>query len=41
MFTAGGHCVQYQLHPDTGDNLTAGDVLVLRVFGPGQFRGGA
>jgi hypothetical protein len=30
------HVVVYELHPDTGSNATAGDVLVLRVFGPGQ-----
>ena len=33
-----GHRVVYQVTPDTGDNATAGDVLVLRVFGPGQER---
>jgi hypothetical protein len=26
------------VHRDTGSNATAGDVLVLRVFGPGQDR---
>lgn len=26
----------YQVLPDTGDNRTAGDVLVVRVLGPGQ-----
>jgi plasmid stabilization system protein ParE len=26
----------YQVLPDTGDNRTAGDVVVLRVLGPGQ-----
>jgi plasmid stabilization system protein ParE len=30
------HVVVYELHPDTGRNATAGDVMVLRVFGPGQ-----
>ena len=30
--------VVYRLSPDTGDNQTAGDVLILRVFGPGQQR---
>jgi plasmid stabilization system protein ParE len=33
-----GHRVIYQVNPDTGRNATAGDVLVLRVFGPGQSR---
>ena len=28
----------YRLHPDTGRDETAGDVRVLRVFGPGQSR---
>jgi plasmid stabilization system protein ParE len=28
----------YRVHPDTGHNDTAGDVRVLRVFGPGQSR---
>lgn len=37
---ASGHCVMYELHPDTGDSLTAGDVVVLRIFGPGQSRTG-
>jgi len=31
-----GHLVVYRLRPDTGSNQTAGDVEVLRVFGPGQ-----
>jgi hypothetical protein len=26
------------VEPDTGRSVTAGDVLVLRVFGPGQSR---
>jgi plasmid stabilization system protein ParE len=33
-----GHVVIYEIHPDTGRDTTAGDVLVLRVFGPGQSR---
>jgi plasmid stabilization system protein ParE len=33
-----GHVVIYEVHPDTGRDTTAGDVLVLRVFGPGQLR---
>jgi hypothetical protein len=28
--------IVYQVIPDTGDNETAGDVLVVRIFGPGQ-----
>ena len=31
-----GHWVIYRVDPDSGSNATAGDVLVLRVFGPGQ-----
>jgi plasmid stabilization system protein ParE len=34
--TVQGHVVVYVVASDTGDNQTAGDVLVLRVFGPGQ-----
>lgn len=34
----GGYRVVYEVDPDTGDNTTAGDVQVLRVFGPGQLR---
>ena len=34
----GGYRVLYQVIPDTGRNETAGDVTVLRVFGPGQDR---
>lgn len=34
----GGYRALYRLHPDTGYNETAGDVRVLRVFGPGQNR---
>lgn len=33
-----GHVAVYELRPDTGDNVTTGDVYVLRVFGPGQSR---
>lgn len=33
-----GHRVMYVVEPDTGRSATAGDVLVLRVFGPGQSR---
>ena len=28
----------YEVHPDTGDNESAGNVRILRVFGPGQDR---
>jgi plasmid stabilization system protein ParE len=35
---AGGYRVLYRVTPDTGHSDTAGDVLVLRVFGPGQSR---
>ncbi len=33
-----GYRVAYEVVPDTGDDATAGDVTVLRVFGPGQDR---
>ena len=33
-----GHRIAYEVVPDTGDDATAGDVTVLRVFGPGQGR---
>ncbi len=33
-----GHRIVYRVFPDTDDNATAGDVLVLQVFGPGQDR---
>lgn len=35
---AEGYRVAYEVVPDTGDDATAGDVTVLRVFGPGQDR---
>lgn len=35
---AGGYRALYRIVPDTGRDETAGDVLVLRVFGPGQDR---
>nr|WP_294543214.1 hypothetical protein [uncultured Rhodopila sp.] len=35
---AGGYRVLYEVTPDTGRSATAGDVLVLRVYGPGQDR---
>ncbi len=34
----GGYRVLYEVHPDTGRNETAGDVLILRVYGPGENR---
>jgi plasmid stabilization system protein ParE len=34
----GGYRALYEIIPDTGRNETAGDVRVLRVFGPGQDR---
>lgn len=33
-----GHRVMYVVEPDTERNDSSGDVLVLRVFGPGQSR---
>jgi plasmid stabilization system protein ParE len=36
---AGGYRALYRIIPDTGRDETAGDVRVLRVFGPGQDRG--
>jgi toxin ParE1/3/4 len=35
---AGGYRALYRVAPDTGRDQTAGDVRVLRVFGPGQSR---
>ncbi|HTW52505.1 MAG TPA: type II toxin-antitoxin system RelE/ParE family toxin [Stellaceae bacterium] len=35
---SGGYRVLYRMVPDTGRDETAGDVQVLRVFGPGQLR---
>jgi plasmid stabilization system protein ParE len=34
----GGYRALYRVRSDAGRNDTAGDVLVLRVFGPGQLR---
>jgi plasmid stabilization system protein ParE len=31
-----GYKIVYRVDPDTGDNNTAGDVMVRRVFGPRQ-----
>ena len=36
----GGYRALYKVTPDTGRSDTAGDVRVLRVFGPGQDRSG-
>lgn len=35
---SGGYRALYEVRPDTGRDDTAGDVRVLRVFGPGQSR---
>jgi plasmid stabilization system protein ParE len=35
---AGAYRAFYEVHPDTGRDETAGDVLVLRLYGPGQSR---
>jgi hypothetical protein len=34
----GGYRALYDVFPDTGRDETAGDVIVLRVYGPGQSR---
>ncbi len=36
----GGYRALYEVIPDTGSNATAGNVRVLRVYGPGQDRRG-
>jgi hypothetical protein len=36
----GGYRTLYQLIPDTVRDETAGDEVVLRVYGPGQSRDG-
>jgi len=36
----GGWRAFYEVEPDTGRNDDAGDVVVLRVYGPGQDRSG-
>ena len=33
-----GHMIMYEVAPDTDDNRTAGDVEIIRVFGPHQLR---
>ena len=35
---AGGYRVLYEVIPDTGSSATAGNMRVLRVYGPGQDR---
>ncbi len=35
----GGYRALYEVVSDTGRDETAGDVIVLRVYGPGQDRG--
>jgi plasmid stabilization system protein ParE len=37
-FSSEGYRIIYRVVPDTGLNETAGNVQVLRVFGPGQSR---
>ena len=36
MLVVAGYRILYQLRPDTGDQRKAGDVGIVRVFGPGQ-----
>jgi plasmid stabilization system protein ParE len=38
LAATGGYRVLYKVAPDTGRDETAGDVTVLRVYGPGQNR---
>jgi hypothetical protein len=38
MPCTGGYRVLYEVDPDTSSSATAGDVRVLRVYGPGQNR---
>jgi hypothetical protein len=33
-----GYTIVYSVDPDTNDRVTAGDVYVLRIYGPGQGR---
>jgi plasmid stabilization system protein ParE len=33
-----GYAILYEVDPDTGTDASAGDVTILRVFGPGQRR---
>ena len=37
---ASGYRALYEVNPDTGRNEDAGDIIVLRVYGPGQSRNG-
>jgi plasmid stabilization system protein ParE len=34
----GGYMIMYEVVPDTNDNRTAGDIKILRLFGPYQLR---
>ncbi len=36
VLVASGDRLIYRVVPDTGDSLTADDVLIVRVIGPGQ-----
>jgi len=36
VFSVAGYRVIYNVHPDTDDNITAGDVRVLLVRHPGE-----
>ena len=38
LLVAGGFQVFHRINPDTGRDEIAGDVLVLRIYGPGQSR---
>jgi plasmid stabilization system protein ParE len=31
-----GYTIVYSVHPDTSETRSAGDIYVVRVFGPGQ-----
>ena len=33
-FVCEGYVIVYQVAPDTGDTATAGDIIILAVFGP-------
>ncbi len=36
MLVCEGHRILYTLAPDTGITSTAGEVVLIRIFGPGQ-----
>ena len=36
VISVAGYRILYTVLPDTGDNRTAGDVIVLAVLGPGE-----